>query len=86
MGAMEKIIACQISYLPLRTDRIGERVEKILSVVRNSELECSIGVFATDIKGRKPQVFSLIREIFEVAETEGQFVLEVKLSNICGCE
>ena len=85
MCDMEKIIACQISYLPLRTDRVGEEVEKILSVIRNSGLECSIGVFATEIKGSKTQVFSLIQDIFEVAETEGQFVLDVKLSNICGC-
>ena len=85
MCSVEKIIACQISYLPLRTDRIGEEVGKILSVIRNSGFECSIGVFATEIKGPKKQVFSLIQDIFEVAETEGQFVLDVKLSNICGC-
>ena len=85
MCGIEQIIACQISYLPLRTDRIGEEVKKILSVIQNSELECSIGVFATEIRGSKIQVFSLIRDIFDAAETEGQFVLDVKLSNICGC-
>ena len=85
MCAMEKIIACQISYLPLKTDRVGEKVEKILSVLGLSGLEYSTGVFATEIKGPKAQIFSLISDIFEVAETEGQFVLEIKLSNICGC-
>ena len=85
MCTVEKIVACQISYLPLRTDQIGEKVEKNLSVIQNSGLESSIGVFATEIKGSKKQVFSLIQDIFGIAETEGQFVLDFKLSNICGC-
>ena len=85
MSSLDKIVACQISYLPLRTENIDEKVEKILYILRNSGLEFKIGSFATEIKGTKARVFSAIKDIFEAAETEGQFVLELKLSNICGC-
>ena len=85
MCGMEKIIACQISYVPVITDRIDEKVEKILSLIENSGLEWSTSLFATEIKGPKTLIFSLLQEIFEGAEKEGQFILEIKLSNICGC-
>ena len=85
MSSLDKIIACQMSYLPLRTENIEEKVEKILYILKNSGLEFKTGSFATEIKGTKARVFSAIKDIFEVAETEGQFVLELKLSNICGC-
>ena len=85
MSSLDKIVACQMSYLPLRTENIEEKVEKILYIIRNSGLEFKVGSFATEIKGSKARVFSLIQDIFEVAETEGQFVLELKLSNICAC-
>jgi uncharacterized protein YqgV (UPF0045/DUF77 family) len=54
-------------------------------MLRNSGLEFKVSSFATEIKGSKAGVFSLIEDIFEIAESEGQFVLELKLSNICGC-
>ena len=81
----DKKIGCQMSYLPLGTENIEEKVEKILHMLRNSGLEFKVSSFATEIKGSKAEVFSLIEDIFEIAETEGQFVLELKLSNICGC-
>ena len=85
MCGMEKIIACQISYVPVITDRIDEKVDKILTLIENSGLEWSKCLFATEIRGPKERVFSLIQEIYEEAEAEGQFILEVKLSNVCGC-
>jgi len=85
MCGMEKIVACQISYVPVITDRINEKVEKILALIRESGLEYSTGIFATELRGPKKGVFSLVEDIFEAAEAEGQFVLEVKLSNVCGC-
>jgi uncharacterized protein YqgV (UPF0045/DUF77 family) len=81
----DRKIACQISYLPLGTENIEEKVEKILHIIRNSGLEFKVNSFATEIKGSKAEVFSLIEDIFETAETESQFVLDLKLSNICGC-
>ncbi len=85
MCGMEKVIACQISYVPVITDRVNEKVEKILSLIRKSGLEYSTGIFATEIRGQKTDLFSLVQDIFDAAEAEGQFILEVKLSNVCGC-
>ena len=81
----DRKIACQTSYIPLGTENIEEKVEKVLYMLRNSGLEFKVSSFATEIKGSKARMFSLIEDIFEIAETEGQFVLELKLSNICGC-
>ena len=81
----DRKIACQMSYLPLGTKNIENKVEKILHILTNSGLEFKVSSFATEIKGSKARVFSLIEDIFEIAEAEGQFVLELKLSNICGC-
>lgn len=85
MLSPDRKIACQMSYLPLGTKNIENKVEKILHILTNSGLEFKVSSFATEIKGSKARVFSLIEDIFEIAETEGRFVLELKLSNICGC-
>ena len=85
MSSLNKMVACQLSYLPLRIDNIEEKVEEILNVIKNSGLEFKVGSFATEIKGSKASLFSLIKDIFEVAEAEGQFMMELKLSNVCGC-
>ncbi len=82
---MEEVVACQISYLPLGTENVEEKVEKVLLAIVASGLECEVGAFATECRGSRASVFSLLQEIFALAEAEGRFVLDVKLSNTCGC-
>ena len=63
MSSLDKIVACQISYLPLKTENVEEKVEKVLYILRNSGLEYKIGSFASEIKGTKARVFSAIKDI-----------------------
>nr|MBC8360530.1 thiamine-binding protein [Candidatus Desulfatibia profunda] len=69
MSDMNKTIACQMSYLPLKTDNIEEKVKNILNVIKNFGLEYKTGAWATEINGPKEQVFALIREVFDAAQT-----------------
>ena len=85
MPTMEKIVSCQISYTPMGVEDISERVEKILQVVKNSSLEYKVSSFATEVKGTETKIFSLIRKVYDAAIVEGHFILDIKISDICGC-
>ena len=85
MSSVDKIITCQVSYMPMKAENIKEKVEKVLDIIKNSGLEYKIGLFATEIKGSDIKIFSLIKDIYDAAKTEDLFILDIKISNVCGC-
>jgi len=79
------MMTCQVSYLALATDEFETETEKILDVIRDSGLEHHIGTLATEIRGHKAELLALIEKLVNVAEGESRYVLDVRLSNTCGC-
>lgn len=78
------MISCQISYLPLGTERINEAVEQILEKIVRSGLSHEIGGMSTTVQGPEKTVVALVGEILESAGRQGQYVLDVRFSNTCG--
>lgn len=85
MCAVAKVMACQVSYLPLGTDNLDVETDKILEVIRESGLEHSVGALATEVRGPRSELLALIGTMVAVAERESRFVLDVRISNTCGC-
>ncbi|MGI6711814.1 MAG: YkoF family thiamine/hydroxymethylpyrimidine-binding protein [Bacillota bacterium] len=86
MCAMEKIASCQISFLPIGSIDYFEEIGQVLGIIRDSGLEHDIGILSTVVRGEKSLVFQLIKDIYENMDNHCRFTMDIKISNLCGCE
>ncbi|WP_432663015.1 YkoF family thiamine/hydroxymethylpyrimidine-binding protein [Wukongibacter baidiensis] len=85
MCSMEKIASCEISYIPIMSkDYIGD-VDRVIDIIKSYGLECNVGILSTTIRGNKEKLFSLIKEIYDTMDDVSSFTMDIKISNICGC-
>ena len=77
-------LSCQISYLPLGTDQTSAYVNEIIKLIADSGLDHEVGAFATVIGGKHSALLALIADILQVA-SRCNFVLDIRISNTCGC-
>ena len=86
MCPMEKIASCQITFTPIMSkDYIGD-VEKVLEIIKNSGLEYNINILSTTVRGQKEKVLNLINDIYNTMDKTSSFTMDIKISNICGCQ
>jgi uncharacterized protein YqgV (UPF0045/DUF77 family) len=83
---MEKISTCQIAFIPIASNDYRSDVKKVLDVITDSGLEVHIGVMSTLIRGEKNKILKLIETIYEIMDPFTRFVIDIKISNVCGCE
>jgi uncharacterized protein YqgV (UPF0045/DUF77 family) len=57
-------------------------LEKLIS----SGLEYNIGEMSTIIKGSKLDVLNLISSIYDLMSPKCSFVIDIRISNTCGCD
>ena len=86
MCAVEKIAACQISFIPIGTDAYLGHIDRVLDIVREKGLESDVGYFSTVVRGERSKVLSLITDIYKAMDSIRDFTMDVKLSNVCGCK
>lgn len=86
MCTVEKIASCQISFLPIGSSNYLGEINQVLELIQNSGLEISIGTMSTVVRGDKSKVLKLITDIYQTMEDVCSFTMDVKLSNLCGCE
>ncbi|MFN3781857.1 MAG: YkoF family thiamine/hydroxymethylpyrimidine-binding protein [Candidatus Kapaibacteriota bacterium] len=82
----EKIISAEISFYPLRSSDYIHEIEKVISIIKDSNLDFQVNALSTIISGPNEQVISLIRKIVLEMDKVSKFVLVAKISNLCGCE
>ncbi|SHK25351.1 YkoF family thiamine/hydroxymethylpyrimidine-binding protein [Paramaledivibacter caminithermalis] len=85
MCSMEKIASCEISYIPIMSENYIDDVNRVIDIIKSCELECNIGILSTTIRGNKDRIFSLIKEIYDTMDEVTSFTIDIKISNICGC-
>ena len=85
MCAMDKMISCEVAFTPLGRSDYATCVDRVLEVIKASGLPYSVGAFATEVKGEKDAVFGLVRDIYDEMEDQCGLILDVKISNVCGC-
>lgn len=80
------MISCEISFLPIQSKDYTSDIEEVLRIIRNYDLEITVGFMSTTLRGDVRLIFSLLAEIFEKMNQRTKFTMVVKISNICGCE
>lgn len=80
------MISCEISFLPIQSKDYTSDIEEVLRIIRNYDLEITVGFMSTTLRGDARLIFSLLAEIFEKMNQRTKFTMVVKISNICGCE
>lgn len=85
MCPVEKVASCQLTFTPIVSDNYMDDVKEVLDIINNSNLENSIGVLSTFVRGEKSKVLKLITDIYETMDNKTKFSMDIKISNICGC-
>lgn len=86
MRFMEKIIACEISFIPIQSKDYINDVDIVLELIRNTGFEISVGAMSTTVIGECDRIFELIQTIFATMDEKCKFSMQVKYSNLCGCD
>jgi len=59
-------------------------VQKVIDIIESFNLEFKVGLLSTEIKGTSSEIMRLINEIVDYSNKHSKFVLDIKISNICG--
>jgi len=86
MRPMEKVASCQIAFTPIVSEEYLRDIDAVLNIIKNSSLEYNIGVLSTTIRGPKDKILKLILTIYNEMDMKCRFTMDIKISNICGCE
>lgn len=86
MCPVEKVAACELSFLPIQSDSYADDVKKVISLIDESGLEYSVGEMSTLIRGRSKSIFALLNRIYDSLDENCSFEMVVKISNLCGCK
>ena len=71
---------CQLTYLPLGTVEVTEKVDEVIDVIDGYDLSYRVGEMSTLIEGDREEVFNLINDIYTTQNDNGsQFRLHVEL-------
>ena len=85
MCAVGKVAACELSFLPIVSDKYSRDVKTVLDIIENSGLEFEAGSMSTLIRGSSEKIFSLLSQIYDSLDDSCSFSMVVKISNLCGC-
>lgn len=61
----------QLTYIPLYTEHPKEKVQDLLEVVAQHDVEVDVSYLSTTVKGETEVVFDMIREIYQEMTLEG---------------
>ena len=71
---------CQLTYLPLGTAEVTEKVDEVIDVIDGYDLSYRVGEMSTLVEGDREEVFNLINDIYTTQNDNGsQFRLHVEL-------
>lgn len=85
MCSMEKVASCEISFIPIISENYISDVKKVIEIIKSYDLEYDVGILSTTIRGNKAKILNLIRNIYNTMDEVCNFTMDIKISNICGC-
>ncbi|MEX0890337.1 MAG: thiamine-binding protein [Balneolaceae bacterium] len=62
----------ELTFIPLYTEHPKEKVQELLEVVAQYDVEVEVGYLSTTINGDTDKVLDLIREVYEEMSLEGE--------------
>lgn len=85
--AKGSIISCQLNFIPIGTEEYLNPIEEVLSLIKASGLEYTIGDMSTTLLGKPEKIFGLLAEINQnMSAADCNYTMTIVLSNLCGCE
>lgn len=85
MGSMEKVVSCEVAFLPIGEGNCAGEVDEVLGMIRKSGLEHSIGPMSTFLRGDREALWNLLSGIDSAMADRCRFVMDIRFSNVCGC-
>lgn len=85
MRPLGKVIACEISFVPVKCSDSSSPVNEVIEFIEKSGLEYSVGPMSTFLRGDRDKLFQLLKEIYTHMDEKCNFVISARISNICGC-
>lgn len=86
MRPLEKTVSCELAFLPVGEGDYGAAVDEVLAMIKNSGLEYSVGPMSTFLRGGRPDVWRLLSDVDASMADRCKFVMDIRFSNVCGCE
>lgn len=86
MCKMDKIAASEIAFTPIVSKNYLADVDQVLEIIKASGLEYKVGDLTTFVRGANGKIFRLVEEIYQAMDQQTQFSMDIKISNICGCD
>jgi len=85
MCPVEEILSCQIAFLPIGTPEYLETIKRVLEIIKESPIHCEFGTMSTTVKGEERRIWELLSRICNEMGPQCKFVMDLKVSNVCGC-
>ncbi len=76
-------IQAELSFYPLGTDAVGERVNAFIEGLKDPRIRVFPGPMSTVISGENSDVFAVVQQCFAVSARSGAGVLCARFSNAC---
>jgi uncharacterized protein YqgV (UPF0045/DUF77 family) len=80
---MTTTVTAQISVYPLRQASLTPTVDIVREALEAADLHAEVGTMSTFVTGSSEEIFLALREGFERADTMGDVVMTVTISNAC---
>ncbi len=86
MRGMEKIVSCELSFIPIESQDYRSDVKKVIDIISGTGIYYEVSAFSTTVTGHKDVIFGMIEKIYSEMENDAKFTIVIKISNVCGCD
>ena len=76
-------VQAEVSIYPLRTDKLGNVIERFQDDLQSSGLTINKGSMSSTVTGGIDQMFTALKHAFTQSATDHQIVMVLKVSNAC---
>lgn len=84
MSQMDQVLSGSIAFYPLGENQVDLAVNGLLELFERASVTYRVGDMATEFKGPKSDVMSLLKALVDYAGDHSKYVMDIKLSNTCG--
>lgn len=86
MCKVDQKMSCQVTFTPIKSQSYLSEIDRVLTLIEKSGLAFEVATLSTTILGDKDKVWQLLKTIFDEMASSCYFTMDVKVSNICGCQ
>ncbi|OPL09650.1 MAG: hypothetical protein AVO33_06470 [delta proteobacterium ML8_F1] len=84
MSQVDQILSGSVAFYPLGEANVNLVVNGLVKRFETAGVTYRVGDMSTEFKGLFPQVMALVNDLVNYATEHSEFVMDIKLSNLCG--